>query len=613
MTTLVNLPHHDGSELYVCSPGPSLGEEVTVFARVPHGYPVRGLHVRTVRDGEARFHSASVDRTDDIETWWRATVTVANPVTSYRFLLDRGRLGYAWLTGSGVHDRDVTDAHDFRLCTASPPPAWAADAVVYQIFPDRFARSGTPRPRPEWAVPADWYDDPVAYRGDLAPLQVYGGDLAGIEAHLDHLESLGINTVYLTPFFAAPSNHRYNVASFEDVDPLLGGAEALAALSAALHGRGIRLIGDLVTNHTGSEHPWFRDAQADAGAPGHGYYYWRDHPAEYVSWLEVPSLPKLNYGSRELRSLLIDGPGSAVARWMLPPYLLDGWRVDVGNMTGRYAGDDFNQEVARTIRATMTAVNPDALLIAEHGHDYTGDLPGDGWQGTMNIAGFLRPVWRWIADQASPVKDFLGVPVPISRTDAATMSSAMRDFAASTPWRVMSTNFNLLGSHDTARIRTVAGDPRLVEMAAGILFTFPGLPMLFAGDEIGLTGVNGEDSRRPFPWERPQTWDTRTLDCYRRLIRLRRHSGALRHGGMRWVYAGKDTLAYLRETPSQRVLVVANRASTEAVRISAGALGVTGPAHNWYGDHALTVNGGTVTLPSEGPSIHIWALDPASR
>ena len=164
---------------------------------------------------------------------------------NYRWLLDGVPDGYQWLNGEGLHAHDVTDAADFRLTTHAAPPSWAQDAVLYQIFPDRFAKS-VDRPVPAWAVPQRW-DDPVIGNGPETPYQLYGGDLDGITAHLDHIASTGANTVYLTPVFPARSNHRYDASTFDVVDPQLGGDAALARLSDALHARGMRLLGDLTT------------------------------------------------------------------------------------------------------------------------------------------------------------------------------------------------------------------------------------------------------------------------------------------------------------------------------------------------------------------------------
>ena len=237
--------------------------------------------------------------------------------------------------------------------------------------------------------------------GPQAPLQLYGGDLRGVEDRLDYLHELGVNVIYVTPFFPAPSSHRYNATTFNHVDPLLGGDAALASLSAALHRRGMRLLGDLTTNHSGSTHEWFRAAQADPASEEAGYYYFHSHPDDYITWYANPTTPKFNFASAGLRRRLVEGPGSVVARWLRAPYALDGWRIDVANMTGRWTADDFNHEIATAIRGTLTAERPDALLVAEHAYDATADLLGDGWHANVNFAGFISPVCSWLDSLAT--------------------------------------------------------------------------------------------------------------------------------------------------------------------------------------------------------------------
>lgn len=141
-------PHHDGSERHVSTLEPALGDEVTVWLRVPHGDPADRVWVRTTPDAEPQYEAAVVDRTTPHETWWRADITAHNPVTNYRFMLDGGRSGYRQVNGTGAHARTVTDAADFRLSAHAPPPAWLADTTFYQVFPDRFGRSSAPRAWP---------------------------------------------------------------------------------------------------------------------------------------------------------------------------------------------------------------------------------------------------------------------------------------------------------------------------------------------------------------------------------------------------------------------------------------------------------------------------------
>jgi alpha-glucosidase len=553
---------------------------VPAFVRVPDDAGVAEVHCRTVPDGEPAFATGTVDRREPGATWWRVDVHVANPTTSYRFLLD-GPGGYRWLTAAGVAGHDVTDASDFRILAGDAPPDWAADAICYQIFPDRFARSADAEGRalPPWALRADW-DDDVIRGGPDAMHQLFGGDLQGIVERLEHLEDLGVDTVYLTPIFPAESNHRYNASSFDVVDPVLGGDAALVALSGALHDRGMRLLGDLTLNHTGDTHPWFRAAQSDADSTEAAFYVFQRHPDEYRTWLDAATLPKLDHRSAELRRRLYEGPDSIAARWLRPPYSLDGWRVDAANMAGRFDDVDSTGLLRRALRSTARAENPEALLVAEHCHDASTDLGAAGWDGTMQYAGFTRPVWTWLGTPGPATRRFLGMPVPVPTLHGQQVAAAVDAFRASMPWSAWTSSLTLLGSHDTARFRSVAGSAERALVGAAWLLTAPGIPMIFAGDEVGLEGHDNEDSRRPMPWD-GRGWDARVHDAYRRLVRLRRAHVALRRGGFRWAHVGDDALVFLREHPTQRVLVHLARDAHDEVVIPLADLGARGGGGVW--------------------------------
>ena len=588
-------PHHDGSELFVPPQTPALGDVVPVRIRVPETAGVHDLRVRVLVDAEPTWVKALPDG----DGFFAADVPVANPVTNYRVLLDRGAGRVSWLNGTGEHQRDVTDQHDFRLTSYDPGPDWALDAAVYQVFPDRFATTG-PKPTPDWAIAADW-DDTVLYEGPHTPLQLFGGDLDGVTAHLDHLVDLGVSTVYLTPVFPGRSNHRYNATTFSRVDPLLGGDDALQRLSAAAHARGLHLVGDLTTNHSGDDHEWFVTALADPAAAERGFYY-VDPDGSYASWLGFLSLPKFDLSSPELRARLFGAGESVVARWLRPPFDLDGWRIDVANMTGRFGAHNDTTTVARAIRETLDEVKPGSVLIAEHCHDASGDLVGDGWQGTMNYGGFTRPVWCWLTSAENGLSGFLGVPFGVPRRPGPAVVATMRDFASSVAWKVAARQWNLLGSHDTPRIATVTQSPAAQRLAAALLFTYPGTPMMFAGDEIGLGGTNGEHSRTPFPWEHTDRWDTETLAAYRVLLHLRREHRALRRGGLRWVIVTDDAIGYLRETADERILVVIARAPWSGAVVDRQWLG--DDAELLYGELELVGN----VVSGAGPGVGIWRL-----
>ncbi|GAB6985449.1 glycoside hydrolase family 13 protein [Nocardioides pyridinolyticus] len=603
--TLLHEPHHDGSPLYVDDEAPASRTGVRVRLRTSTAAPVDAVWVRTTYDAEPTYHPCAEAARDAHTVWWEGSLPVHNPVTHYRFLVARGD-EQRWVTAVGAVDHDPPDAFDFLLSSHPVAPDWARDAVVYQVFPDRFARSAAAddRETPPWAVLAAW-DDTVVFEGSdpRTPLQLYGGDLDGITDHLDHLADIGVSVVYTTPVFPGESNHRYNASTFDAVDPLLGGDEAYARLATAVHERGWRILGDLTTNHTGDTHEWFLDEAKRS--------FYCFHPdGSYECWMGHHTLPKLNHRDLALRAAMVDGPESVVARWLRPPYDLDGWRVDVANMTGRLGDVDVNHEVARMVRRTAEAERDDAFVIGEHNHDASGDLEGDGWHGTMNYSGFSWPVWSWLRDPASPARPF-GRPVPVPRRDGASMVRSLREWQGRYGWRAATASWNILGSHDSARIRTLTGSGDAHRVAAGLQFTLPGVPMLFAGDEIGLEGVNGEDSRRPFPWSRRESWDEATLAAYAGLARLRHEHAALRRGGLRWAHVGADALVFLREHPEGSVLVAARRTATDAIDLPAGALGFgDGRLLLTTGDDGdLAEKDGEVTIPAaDRPSIAVWVL-----
>jgi alpha-glucosidase len=585
VATLLDEPHHDGSDLYVLERPDELGGEATVRVRVPNGTPVGEVALRYVSDGEAREVAAELDAETDSERWWRAWFPVDNPTTNYRWLFGGGEASLSWLNGLGRVDHDVPDADDFVMTpTGADGPAWHLGSVVYEIFPDRFARGvGGSEPQvPSWAIRREWDDLPTG-RGRETPFEWFGGDLRGVEQRLDHVEELGASVIYLTPIFPAGSTHRYDAASFDRVDPLLGGDEALRSLLDAAHARGIRVLGDLTPNHCGDGHDWFRAARSDPVATERELFFFDESFTHgYACWWDIPTLPKLDWRSPELRRRM----GDVVRRWL--DFGLDGWRIDVANMTGRLGEIDVNAEAARALREAAG----DAPLISEHFHDFRGDFDGRGWNGTMNYSGFAKPVWHWLGEEAPAT----------GRQAVATMCR----FRAGVPWSCVLHSWPLLDSHDVPRFRTKAGSRERHLVAVGLQMTSPGVPMVFAGDEVGLEGEWGEDARRTMPWDRPETWDTELLGEFRRLIALRRSSEALARGGIRYAHVGDDAIAYLRETPDERLLCLASRAAHEAVRIPLAALGARS-FETLYGEDASVANG-HAALPCEGPAFHVWRL-----
>ncbi|WP_114855042.1 glycoside hydrolase family 13 protein [Brachybacterium sp. YJGR34] len=657
---LLEQPHHDGGPVHVTpSATVPLGERVRLRVHVPAAYPARTVALRAVVDGEILTRTLEVEEPggeadDDRGRWLTTTLAADSPVVPYRFCVlaapgARTASGaqapaYAWLTAAGLVPWDVADATDFRLVAHEPAPDWVADAIVYQVFPDRFARSAAAatdpdgRPTgpggaalPDWAIPMAWDEEPAVH-GELTGRQHYGGDLDGVIEHLDHIASLGADTVYLTPVFPAGSVHRYDASTFERVDPLLGGDEALVRLSRALHARGMRLLLDLTTNHTGDGHEWFRAARADAGGEEAGFYLFEDgpdgtggHPDSYVSWLDVPSLPKLDHRDETLRSRLLRGADSVVGRYLAEPFAADGWRIDVANMTGRHGATDLAHRVARDLRATQREVarrtGRGTWLLAEHGHDASGDLAGDGWHGTMNYSGFTRPLWAWLAAEETDL-NWLGLPLTIPRLDGGAIWRTLRDYNAQLPWPARLHSQNQLASHDTPRTRTVVGSRERQLVAIAALATLPGVPTVFAGDELGAEGTTGEHSRTPMPWaaldparaEPAGPVDREVLARTRALLGLRRAEVSLRRGGLRWLHVGPEAITFARTHPAGDTVVHLARAAHEEISLDLAVPGLDAPGvrhlRHRVGPLAAHRTGTALTLRADGPGAVVLTSTP---
>lgn len=622
-------PHHDGSPLYVSDQNPSLGDTVQVRVRVPSGYgPLAAVRTRSNPDREPAWSEAERIGSADGWDWWEAPVVVRNPRHGYRWLFvhadasPHGAGTVHWLNQTGLHTIETLDAEDFALVAGNPPPAWASDIVMYQVFPDRFARSAAAddRPTPEWAIPAAW-SDPVDPVMPGRSQQFYGGDLDGITEHLDHLSALGVNLLYLTPIFPAASNHRYDAAGFTEVDPLLGGEEALVRLVEAAHGRGIRVIGDLTSNHSGDRHEWFRAAYGNPDAAESTFYYFTDAAnTEYESWLGYESLPKFNWASAELRRRFIEGSDSVVGRWLRPPFSFDGWRIDVANMTGRLGAVDLNAEVRRTIRATMEQINPDTVLLAESTNDAATDLQGDAWHGAMTYPSFTRPVWGWLSEPTGmPYLTATGEEVTepwfftqpvggIPRYTAREFVDAVVRFTAGIPWRVRLGNMQPLDTHDTGRFATNAA-PGTIPLAVGLMVTLPGIPVVFAGDEFGLTGADGESSRTPIPWgSAGEPAVAERFALYRDLLALRRAHPVLATGGLRWLHVDDGSVVFVRESADESVLVLATRADAD-IALPAHMLAGGADTRVLFGDATLGASAdGGARLAARGPAFAAWVL-----
>ena len=600
---LSEAPHHDGSDLYVSNSAPKIGDKVTLRVRVPKGYTFDEAYIRLYEDAEPRTHKLEEKSSSKTERWFEVRIQIINIHTIYRFVFV-GENKYEWLNAKGLFDHDVHSNNDFQIVAIPENPKWINKSVFYQIFPDRFARSGKININPDWAYPRDWNELPRG-RSKYTGQELYGGDLYGIEDKLDYLTDLGVNGIYLTPIFPSRSNHRYDATTFDEVDPILGGDKAFKSLIHSAKKKKIRILGDLTSNHCGVGHEWIITAKKNKSSKERSFFYWdKSIKWGYVGWFGLESLPKFNYSSKALRKAVYEGKNSIVKKWISPKFGMAGWRIDVGNMTGVQGAENHHVEVMQGIRKAMADVDPNTWLVAENGDFVASDLNGLGWQGAMNYQGFMRPFWNWMNRNPEITGGFQGLPFAMPKIDGEQFFASMQEFNASIPWRSLTASMLILDSHDTARFRTVVLGDRNAHLAAmTMLLTYPGVPSIFAGDEVGLEGSWGEDSRRTINWDDRSGWDVDFYNLVKKLIKLRKESPALINGGLRWVAVEENYLAYLRESKDQSLLILIARSAVKA-EIDLSKYGYS-VAETLYGE---TANGDKITIDSKSATEGIWLL-----
>jgi cyclomaltodextrinase len=440
-----------------------------------------------------------------------------------------------------------------RMSSTTPPP-WVKDAVFYQIFPDRFARSERVT-KPSRLEP---WDSPPTVHG------YKGGDLLGVSERLDLLAELGVNALYFTPVFQSASNHRYHTHDYYQVDPMLGGNRALRELIEQSHARGIRVVLDGVFNHASRGFFQFSDILENGQYSAYlDWFHVRRFPLNpygegapgYDAWWNLPALPKFNTANPAVREFL----------WGVAEYWLeqgiDGWRLDVPN---EIDDDSFWQEFRRRCRR----VNPDCYLVGEIWTEADRWLRGDQFDAVMNYP-FTRAAFGFIADELNRAEIAKCGYVAIERLDAAGFAAEAEKLLARHPRETTLAQLNLIGSHDTPRaLSVVCDDLQALRMAFLLLMTFPGAPCIYYGDELGLKGEHDPHCRGTIPWageggQPGKEWDDALRGYVRELVRLRHQNAALRSGDFRVLHAKGDLLVFARQKGRNRVVVALNRGARQ--------------------------------------------------
>ena len=492
----------------------------------------------------------------------------------YAFRLTRWDGTLSYLGKNGLQpDRDGAERWQLTVYEDTGTPDWFGRGVTYQIFPDRFRRTGTPDVSGmvgrRW-LHEDWDDQPV-FRpdedGQITNRDFFGGSLAGITEKLDYLQSLSVTTLYLNPIFEAASNHRYDTADYRAIDPLLGDEQTFRTLCREAHKRGMRVMLDGVFNHTGSRSRYFNadgfypelGAAQSQDSPYYDWYSFHPWPTDYDAWWGVKTLPAVNEQRPAYRQFIFKGEDSVVRHWLRCG--ADGWRLDVA--------DELPGDFIAGIRRAIEDEKPDGYLLGEVWEDGSNKvaysqrrryLLGRETHGLMNYP-LRTALLRWLGGG-----------------DAAEFRESMETLRANYPPAAFYGAMNFLGTHDTPRILTLLGAEHIpaakeeraafalspaqlargrakLRLAGMLLYAFPGSPTLFYGDEAGMQGFEDPLNRGTYPWGQE---DTGLLDFFRALGRLRKERRSLQSGSLTYIYAQGGGLVIAREHEGETTMAALN-------------------------------------------------------
>lgn len=465
---------------------------------------------------------------DELYSYYRVQFMPQDPRLQYVFALQSEDFTF-YYTYDGMQSKESYDGAEekpfFHLPyahKAQSKPAWARGSIAYQIFPDRFARYGKIEPGME-----KWESKEVAFD------RIFGGNIKGMITKVPYLKRLGAKIVYLTPIFKANTAHRYDTCDYYAIDEVLGTEEDLKNLVDELHKNDMYLVLDGVFNHSGLGFAPFAEAKEKGEeSPFYDWFFWNAKEscvAGYASFAYEEHMPKLNLQNPACAEFFCE-----VGKYWVQKCGIDGWRLDVAPEV--YPG------FWRKFRSEVQSVRQDLLLVAEIWHDARFFCArGDMFDATMNYV-WSKAVWGLFANKNLSITKFAN---QISKNYVCL------------PQEVQEVNWNILGSHDTPRFITRAGEsvPSLCA-AAFFQLTSPGIPIIYYGDEIGMQGGQDPYCRFPMRWDKVQ--DNSILRYYKQLTHLRNKYEALQYGDFQTFLADDEQgiYAYTRSYGNDTMLCI---------------------------------------------------------
>jgi len=487
----------------------------------------------------------------------------------------------SYLGASDNLDAVYTETPRPYLLTVYEPfgtPDWLKGGLIYQIFPDRFFKSGETPEKEGSVLHADWSDCPIYLpdeHGEILNNDFFGGNFNGIAAKLPYLKSLGVTAIYLNPVFEAYSNHRYDTGDYMNFDPMLGTEDDFKNLIAVAEENGIKIILDGVFNHTGADSVYFNKygrypsvgAYQSKNSPFAGWYNFSDFPARYASWWGIATLPDVNENSASYVKF-ITGKGGVLEKYTKMG--IGGWRLDVV--------DELPDAFVAKIRKAVKKANPYAVVIGEVWED-ASDKISYGVRRKYFQGFELDGVMNYPLKEA--IIDF------VKNGNAARLSNIVKSQIDRYPKQCLDVCMNVLGTHDTVRIlsaleaapctddKKVLAEYRLygkqlesakkrLKAATLIQYTMPGVPSLYYGDEAGMQGYIDPLNRRCYPWGGE---DEELLEWYKLLGKIRAIKD-FNGGCYEEVYLDRSAIIYRREN----ALIAVNRGDREYTLTFVGAL-----------------------------------------
>lgn len=578
----------DTSGVFVSNPTPKLNETIRISMWIHKDNPIKEvLFASTIETYGVQKPMTRIKLGDFYEKFSFDYKVLTKKVLYYFIVKTHDNMIY-FVDNLGLHESTSKYSNQFKLVANLELASWVTDRVFYQIFPDRFAKSGQKYENTDFEydgfkrIDKEWDDLPLTW--DKARTYDHnGGDLEGIRQKINYLKDLGVNALYLNPIFTSPTNHKYHTEDFFEIDPGFGTKEDLINLVESLHSNDIKIVLDGVLNHVGFYHKWFNKFSKYKDDPGaynskdskyYDFFMFNNYPDDYVAWANVPDLPTLDYRSEKLRELIYKNKDSVLQYWLNKPFNIDGWRLDVLFNIGNYPTRNvkLGEEIVREMRQVVKSYD-DKFFLGECFHDLASYLQGDKLDSVMNYQGFLNPIWSFLGKERFYILEG-GWQTGVKQIEnrAEVLQKELSDFRSSITSPILQQMYNLIGSHDTPRVINVLGDAEKVKIAAAIQFTYPGIPTLYYGDEIGLDGENDPWNRKPFNW-RKESWNNSLRDFYKKLINLRKSHQVLKTGSYKDLYYKKDVFAFARFNESETFVTIVNAGNSADISIPMWKIG----------------------------------------